>query len=69
MSRSLSVPVNNKERSIKRVDSFFRMITSTPRVKEGDTITNASPSVDPGMLSLFISYDGPVLLRIAYLCI
>uniref|UniRef100_A0A6N2L1Z0 RING-CH-type domain-containing protein n=1 Tax=Salix viminalis TaxID=40686 RepID=A0A6N2L1Z0_SALVM len=47
MSRSLSVPVNNKERSIKRVDSFFRMITSTPRVKEGDTITNASPSVDP----------------------
>ncbi|KAJ6344982.1 hypothetical protein OIU78_007795 [Salix suchowensis] len=47
MSRSLSVPVNSKERSIKRVDSFFRMITSTPRVKEGDTITNASPSVDP----------------------
>ncbi|KAF9675214.1 hypothetical protein SADUNF_Sadunf09G0008900 [Salix dunnii] len=47
ISRSLSVPVNNKERSIKRMDSFFRMITSTPRVKEGDTKTNASPSVDP----------------------
>lgn len=44
--RSLSVPVNNKERSIKRMDSFFRMIPSTPQVKEGDTITNASPSVD-----------------------
>ncbi|XP_011044368.1 PREDICTED: uncharacterized protein LOC105139582 isoform X5 [Populus euphratica] len=46
ISRSLSVPVNNKERSIKRMDSFFRMIPSTPQVKEGDTITNASPSVD-----------------------
>lgn len=73
ISRSLSVPVNNKERSIKRMDSFFRMIPSTPQVKEGDTITNASPSVDAGMLPLFIFYDGLVLvlvlLGIEYLCI
>jgi hypothetical protein len=53
------------------MDSFFRMIPSTPQVKEGDTITNASPSVDAGMLPLFIFYDGLVLvlLGIAYLCI
>ncbi|KAJ9178133.1 hypothetical protein P3X46_010042 [Hevea brasiliensis] len=46
ISRSLSVPVNNKERSIRRMDSFFRVIPSTPRVKEGDAITNASPGND-----------------------
>ncbi|CAK7327413.1 unnamed protein product [Dovyalis caffra] len=52
ISRSLSVPVNNKERSIRRMDSFFRMIPSTPRVKEEDTITNVSPSVDAVSLDL-----------------
>ncbi|XP_059626770.1 uncharacterized protein LOC132269552 [Cornus florida] len=36
MSRSLSVPINNKERSLKRMDSFFRVIPSTPRAKDGD---------------------------------
>ncbi|KAG8644580.1 hypothetical protein MANES_11G144500v8 [Manihot esculenta] len=46
ISRSLSVPVNGKERSIRRMDSFFRVIPSTPRVKEGDVITNASPGND-----------------------
>ncbi|KAG2670377.1 hypothetical protein I3760_14G083000 [Carya illinoinensis] len=43
ISRSLSVPVNNKERSIRRLDSFFRVIPSTPRVKEVDAASNTSP--------------------------
>ncbi|OWM68892.1 hypothetical protein CDL15_Pgr025079 [Punica granatum] len=47
MSRSLSVPVNNKERSIRRMDSFFRVIPSTPCAKEGDTIIDISPTIDP----------------------
>ncbi|XP_048234049.1 uncharacterized protein LOC8264077 isoform X2 [Ricinus communis] len=46
ISRSLSVPVNNKEKSIRRMDSFFRIIPSTPRVKEGDVILTASPGID-----------------------
>ncbi|XP_050212463.1 uncharacterized protein LOC126664224 [Mercurialis annua] len=46
ISRSLSVPVNNKEKSIRRMDSFFRVIPSTPRVKEGDVIVTASPDND-----------------------
>ncbi|KAK3408762.1 hypothetical protein EUGRSUZ_J00933 [Eucalyptus grandis] len=45
ISRSLSVPLN-KERSIKRMDSFFRVITSTPRVIEGSAESNTSTS-DP----------------------
>ncbi|CAK9174386.1 unnamed protein product [Ilex paraguariensis] len=36
ISRSLSVPVIKKERSIRRMDSFFRVIPSTPQVKNGD---------------------------------
>ncbi|KAL3849440.1 hypothetical protein ACJIZ3_011322 [Penstemon smallii] len=32
--RSLSLPVINKEKSIRRMDSFFRVIPSTPRVKD-----------------------------------
>ncbi|XP_038705835.1 uncharacterized protein LOC120001531 isoform X1 [Tripterygium wilfordii] len=44
--RSLSVPINNKERSIRRMDSFFRVIPSTPRVKEGDITSNPSLAVD-----------------------
>ncbi|XP_009126592.1 uncharacterized protein LOC103851495 isoform X1 [Brassica rapa] len=42
IARSLSVPVNDKEASLKRMDSFFRVIPSTPRVKEGDVFSNAS---------------------------
>ncbi|CAN6993592.1 unnamed protein product [Brassica oleracea var. botrytis] len=42
IARSLSVPVNDKEASLKRNDSFFRVIPSTPRVKEGDVFSNAS---------------------------
>lgn len=46
ISRSLSVPVNDKEVGLRRMDSFFRVIPSTPRVKEGEIITNASPKAD-----------------------
>uniref|UniRef100_A0A2P2L5T4 Protein binding protein n=1 Tax=Rhizophora mucronata TaxID=61149 RepID=A0A2P2L5T4_RHIMU len=46
ISRSLSVPVNNKERTSKKMDSFFRIVPSTPQPKDGDVITNTSPSVD-----------------------
>ncbi|XP_030526602.1 uncharacterized protein LOC115738197 [Rhodamnia argentea] len=41
ISRSLSVPLN-KERSIGRMDSFFRVIPSTPRVIEGHAASNMS---------------------------
>ncbi|KAK2987753.1 hypothetical protein RJ640_016348 [Escallonia rubra] len=45
ISRSLSVPVNSKERSIRRTDSFFRVISSTPRVKDGDArMSTSTPS-------------------------
>ncbi|GAV66391.1 RRM_1 domain-containing protein/zf-CCCH domain-containing protein/tRNA_U5-meth_tr domain-containing protein/RINGv domain-containing protein/Methyltransf_31 domain-containing protein [Cephalotus follicularis] len=50
ISRSLSVPVpnpvNNKEGSLRRMDSFFRVIPSTPRIREGDMISNASQIAD-----------------------
>jgi hypothetical protein len=36
------VPLNDKELSLKGMDSFFRVIPSTPRVKEGDVFSNAS---------------------------
>ena len=54
ISRSLSVPINNKERSIRRMDSFFRVIPSTPRVKDGDAISNASPTKDAGNFIVLI---------------
>ncbi|KAL8217198.1 hypothetical protein R6Q57_024035 [Mikania cordata] len=45
IARSRSVPVINKDTSIKRMDSFFRVIPSTPRVK--DTISpTPSPTSD-----------------------
>ncbi|KAK6163303.1 hypothetical protein DH2020_000167 [Rehmannia glutinosa] len=37
ISRSLSVPVINKEKGIQRMNSFFRVIPSTPRAKEDDS--------------------------------
>lgn len=46
ISRSLSLPVNNKGRSIRRTDSFFRVIPSTPRPKEGDTTLNTSTTIE-----------------------
>ncbi|GLT33807.1 hypothetical protein SLA2020_083680 [Shorea laevis] len=45
ISRSLSVPVNDKEESLGRMDLFFRVISTTPRPK-GETISNESPTVD-----------------------
>ncbi|KAL5765815.1 hypothetical protein ACOSP7_016432 [Xanthoceras sorbifolium] len=44
--RSLSVPVIDKEKSIRRMDSFFRVIPSTPRVKEGEVMSTTSQTVD-----------------------
>ncbi|CAH8354863.1 unnamed protein product [Eruca vesicaria subsp. sativa] len=46
IARSRSVPVNDKEASLKGMDSFFRVIPSTPRVKEGDVFLNASEAVN-----------------------
>ncbi|XP_004145807.1 probable E3 ubiquitin-protein ligase MARCH10 isoform X2 [Cucumis sativus] len=46
ISRSLSLPVNNKSRSIRRTDSFFRVIPSTPRPKEGDMRSSTSTTVE-----------------------
>ncbi|KAJ0084220.1 hypothetical protein Patl1_30709 [Pistacia atlantica] len=44
--RSLSVPVNNKEGSIRRMDSFFRVIPATPRVKEREVVSDTSQIVE-----------------------
>ncbi|XP_061358773.1 uncharacterized protein LOC133302966 [Gastrolobium bilobum] len=46
IARSLSVPVNSKEKSIRRMDSFFRVVPSTPRVKEGNELLTTSPTKD-----------------------
>ncbi|KAL6204825.1 hypothetical protein ACLB2K_022092 [Fragaria x ananassa] len=49
IARSLSVPINPKEKvALRRMDSFFRVIPSTPRVKEGDVILITSPKADAG---------------------
>ncbi|KAL0436439.1 UNVERIFIED_CONTAM: hypothetical protein Sradi_0351800 [Sesamum radiatum] len=37
ISRSLSVPVINKEKGTQKMNSFFRVIPSTPRVKDQDS--------------------------------
>ncbi|TKY48519.1 queuine tRNA-ribosyltransferase subunit QTRTD1 [Spatholobus suberectus] len=37
IARSRSVPVNSKEKGIRRMDSVFRIIPSTPRVNENET--------------------------------
>ncbi|KAL1208621.1 hypothetical protein V5N11_008095 [Cardamine amara subsp. amara] len=46
IARSRSVPVNDKDLSLKGMDSFFRVIPSTPRVKEGDIVSNASEAAN-----------------------
>ncbi|XP_068663243.1 uncharacterized protein [Aristolochia californica] len=50
ISRSLSVPVNNKTKTIRRMDSLgavFRVIPSTPRVTEGSTaLSNTTETAD-----------------------
>ncbi|KVH90772.1 Zinc finger, RING-CH-type [Cynara cardunculus var. scolymus] len=49
IARSRSVPVLNEDISIKRMDSFFRVIPSTPRVKDSDTVSpTPSPARDAG---------------------
>ncbi|RZB74661.1 hypothetical protein D0Y65_033580 [Glycine soja] len=45
IARSLSVPANNKDKSIRRMDSFFRVVPSTPRVKEGNELL-ATPTTN-----------------------
>lgn len=47
ISRSLSVPDLNKGPTIRRMDSFIRVIPSTPRMRDGnDTITNTDATGD-----------------------
>ncbi|KAH0660452.1 hypothetical protein KY289_029200 [Solanum tuberosum] len=43
ISRSLSLPVINKDRRTRRVESFFRVIPSTPQGKDGDSTVPATP--------------------------
>ncbi|CAH2069322.1 unnamed protein product [Thlaspi arvense] len=50
IARSRSVPVNDKEASLKGMDSFFRVVPSTPRVKEGDIFPNTSEAGNTGRL-------------------
>ncbi|XP_004505986.1 uncharacterized protein [Cicer arietinum] len=46
IARSLSVPTNNKDKSLRRMNSFFRVVPSTPRVKEINELLSASPTKD-----------------------
>lgn len=43
ISRSISLPVNNKDQSIRKVESFFRVIPSTPSAKDANSVTSATP--------------------------
>ncbi|KAB2038604.1 hypothetical protein ES319_D03G157000v1 [Gossypium barbadense] len=45
-SRSLSLPLNRKEGNLRRMDSFFRVVPSIPRVKDGEINSNASVGPD-----------------------
>lgn len=45
ISRSLSLPVINKERSTRRVESFFRVVPSTPQGKDWNSTVPATPPV------------------------
>ncbi|KAK7324944.1 hypothetical protein VNO77_28915 [Canavalia gladiata] len=46
IARSRSVPVNNKEKGIRRMDAFFRVIPSTPLVKEVNETTKDTENGD-----------------------
>ncbi|KAK8562283.1 hypothetical protein V6N13_019688 [Hibiscus sabdariffa] len=46
IARSFSVPVNEKEGKLRRMDSFFRVVPSTPQVKEGEISSIASNGLD-----------------------
>ncbi|MFQ6627331.1 hypothetical protein Gotur_005299 [Gossypium turneri] len=55
ISRSFSVPVNEKEGKLRRMDSFFRVVPSTPRAKEGEISSNPSIRPDSGIHSMHSS--------------
>ncbi|KAI4330315.1 hypothetical protein MLD38_028613 [Melastoma candidum] len=40
--RSLSVPANDKQNRLRRAESFYRVVPSTPRAKEGDASHQSS---------------------------
>ncbi|GAA0144366.1 hypothetical protein LIER_04834 [Lithospermum erythrorhizon] len=42
ISRSLSVPVTNKNRSLRKMDSFIRVIPATPLSKDGDSVSSVT---------------------------
>ncbi|XP_011089303.1 uncharacterized protein LOC105170304 isoform X1 [Sesamum indicum] len=44
ISRSLSVPVINREKGIQKMNSFFRVIPSTPRVNDQDSEVSTAPA-------------------------
>ncbi|KAG4968471.1 hypothetical protein JHK87_034122 [Glycine soja] len=48
IARSRSVPVNTKEKGIRRMDSVFRIIPSTPRVIEVNETTKDTENDDDG---------------------
>ncbi|KAF7823410.1 putative E3 ubiquitin-protein ligase MARCH10 isoform X1 [Senna tora] len=48
IARSLSVPVDDMDKSMRRMDTFFRVIPSTPRVKEKKETLTTSPAKDTG---------------------
>lgn len=55
ISRSFSVPVNEKEEKLRRMDSFFRVVPSTPRAKEGEISSNPPIRPDAGIHSMHSS--------------
>lgn len=60
ISRSMSLPVINKEKegSNRRVEFFFRVIPSTPQVKDVDSssVPATSPTKVPGKQLLQINF-------------
>ncbi|XP_024984203.1 uncharacterized protein LOC112520134 [Cynara cardunculus var. scolymus] len=46
IARSQSVPIINENTNVKRMDSFFRVIPSTPRAKDIDAKTSIPTSTD-----------------------
>ncbi|XP_061376685.1 uncharacterized protein LOC133318656 isoform X2 [Gastrolobium bilobum] len=46
IARTRSEPVDNKEKSIRRTDLFYRVIPSTPRVKEVNECVTTSTTID-----------------------
>ncbi|KAL3829180.1 hypothetical protein ACJIZ3_017982 [Penstemon smallii] len=46
MPRSRSLPNINKEKGIRKMDSFFRVIPTTPRVKDVDSIVSTEETGD-----------------------